>query len=61
MKGDTNMGNDLLKNRDRFSTTLDKEVNRNLKEFSKKTMIPISKIIDSAIVFYIENYKKDLP
>lgn len=52
------MGNDLLKNRDRFSTTLDKEVNRNLKEFSKKTMIPISKIIDNAIMLYIENYKK---
>lgn len=47
------MSKNELKNRVRFSTTLDKEVEKKLKEYSKQTMIPISKIIDSAIVNYI--------
>lgn len=38
-----------LKNRVRFSTTLDKEVDRKLKELSQETMIPISKLVDMAI------------
>ena len=35
-----------LKNRVRFSTTLSIEVARMLKEYSKKTDIPVSKIVD---------------
>ena len=48
------MGYDALKNRERFSTTLDKQIVKELKEYSKKTMIPISKILDVAIKEYIE-------
>lgn len=47
-----------LKNRVRFSTTLDKEVNDRLKKFSNETMIPISKILDMAIISLIENRDK---
>lgn len=45
---------DTLKNRIRFSTTLDKDVNEKLKEFSQQTMIPISKLMDIAIKRLIE-------
>ena len=48
---------DTLKNRERFSTTLDKETLKQLKDFSEKTMIPISKIVDSAICNYINKQK----
>lgn len=47
------MANDTLKNRVRFSTTLDKEIEKSLREYSQKTMIPISKIIDCAVSEYI--------
>ena len=52
------MPKDELKNRVRFSTTLDKETEKKLKEFSKSTMIPISKIVDNAIITYINSYLK---
>ena len=55
MKGGTNMPKNELKNRVRFSTTLDKEVEKKLKEYSKQTLIPISKIVDNAILAYISN------
>ena len=44
-----------LKNRVRFSTTLNKEVEEKLKEYSKQTLIPISKIVDYALLAYILN------
>lgn len=47
------MVKDSLKNRVRFSSTLSPEVDKALKEYSQKTMIPISKILDSAIMEYI--------
>lgn len=47
------MPKDELKNRVRFSTTLDKEVEKKLKEYTKQSMIPISKIVDSAISSYL--------
>lgn len=49
------MPKDELKNRVRFSTTLDKNVEQKLKEYSKQTMIPISKIVDRAILEYIKS------
>lgn len=58
MKGGTNMPKDELKNRIRFSTTLDKDVERKLKEYSKQSMIPISKLVDTAIARFIESQKK---
>lgn len=45
---------DRLKNRVRFSTTLDKKTVELLKEYSNKTMIPSSKIVDVAIQEYIK-------
>lgn len=47
------MPKDMLKNRVRFSTTLDKSVEKKLKNYSNQTMIPISKIVDSAILNYL--------
>lgn len=44
-----------LKNRVRFSTTLSIEVERSLKEYSKKTDIPVSKIVDKAIFEYLKS------
>lgn len=58
MKGGTNMPKDELKNRIRFSTTLDKDVEKKLKEYSKQSMIPISKLVDTAIVRFIESQKQ---
>ncbi len=48
---------DRLKNRVRFSTTLDKKTIQMLKEYSDKSMIPASKIVDIAIREYIEKKK----
>lgn len=60
MKGGTNMPKDELKNRIRFSTTLDKDVERKLKEYSKQSMIPISKLVDTAIARFIESQNNKL-
>lgn len=45
---------DRLKNRVRFSTSLDKKTIQALKEYSDKTMIPISKIVDAAVQEYVK-------
>ena len=58
MKGGVFMSNDSLKNKVRFSSTLSPDVDKMLKDFSKSTMIPISKIIEAAIVKYITESKK---
>ena len=50
------MSKEELKNRVRFSTTLDKETEKQLKEFSQLTLVPISKIVDKAILEYILNH-----
>jgi len=47
------MASDTLKNKVRFSSTLPPEVDKMLKDYSKQTMIPISKIVEAAIVEYI--------
>lgn len=49
------MANDTLKNKVRFSSTLPPEVDKMLKEYSKNTMIPISKILEIAIIEYIKS------
>ena len=49
---------DRLKYRKRISTTLDLNTLDLLKDFSNKSMIPASKIIDMAIREYIENHKE---
>lgn len=42
-----------LKNRVRFSTTLEIETEKKLKDFSAETDIPISKIVNNAVNEYI--------
>ncbi len=49
------MSQNELKNRVRFSTTISFETERTLKEHSKKTGVPISKIVDKAIAQYLES------
>ncbi len=48
------MSKDTLKNRVRISTTLFPETRDKLKSYSDKTQIPIAKIIENAILEYIE-------
>lgn len=57
-KGNAIMPKNELKNRVRFSTTLEIDTNKRLKEFSQKTEIPVSKIVNNAINEYIENRDK---
>lgn len=52
------MVKDSLKNRVRFSSTLSPEVDEALKEYSQKTMIPISKILDMAISEFVNKGSK---
>ena len=47
-----------LKNRTRFSTTLDNEIYKKLKEYSSKTDVPITKVMDKAIAMYLESIGK---
>lgn len=47
----------MLKNKERIGTTLPIELVKELKEYSKKTMIPISKIIEKAIEQYLKSVK----
>lgn len=47
-----------LKNRTRISSTLDNDIYKKLKECSDKTSVPISKILDKAILMYIESVDK---
>ena len=48
------MHKDTLKNRVRISTTLKPETKQLLKSFSEETEIPITKIIEAAIINYIK-------
>ena len=50
------MGN--LRNKIRFSTTLDKDINEKMKAYSEKTGIPISKIIGFALQEYLDKVAK---
>lgn len=43
-----------LKNRTAISTAIDKELYQQLKEYSEKTSIPISKLIDKAITMFLD-------
>jgi hypothetical protein len=48
---------DRLKYRVRFSTSLDKKTVHDLKEYSDKTMIPVSRIVDVAVQEYVNKHK----
>lgn len=47
-----------LKNRDRFSSTVDKELLLSLKKLSEETRIPISKLLDKAIADLLKKHKR---
>lgn len=56
MKGEFFMSEQReLKNRTRFSTTLDNEIYKQLKEYSSKTDIPLTKIMDKAVTMYLQS------
>lgn len=44
-----------LKNRTRISTTLENDIYRRLKEYSDKSSVPITKILDKAVVMYLDS------
>jgi metal-responsive CopG/Arc/MetJ family transcriptional regulator len=46
-----------LKNKERIGTSLPTELVKDLKDYSEKTMIPISKIIEKAIEEYLKSTK----
>lgn len=51
----TNRG---LKNRTAISTAIDKELYKQLKEYSEETGIHLSKLFDKAISMYLESVRK---
>lgn len=47
-----------LKNRTRISSTLDNEIYKKLKQYSDKSDIPISKILDRSVMMYLESVSR---
>lgn len=47
-----------LKNRTRFSSTLDNEVYIQLKKYADESSVPITKILDKAITMFLESASK---
>lgn len=47
-----------LKNRIAISNAVDKELYAKLKEYSEKTSIPMSKLLDKAIAMFLETVDK---
>lgn len=48
-------GNRNLKNRTAISTAIDNDIWKRLKEYSEKTSIPVSKLLDKAISMFLES------
>lgn len=46
-----------LKNRTRISNAVDTKLYNKLKDLSKETQIPLSKLLDNAIELLIDKYK----
>jgi hypothetical protein len=51
------MTNDL-KTRERLTTTVNIEVAKILRDLSKETMIPISKLVEKALISLLQEYGK---
>ncbi len=47
----------MLKNRERIGTTLPNDLAKQLKTYSKESMIPVSKIIEKAVEDYLKSVK----
>lgn len=52
------MGNPNLKNRVVPNSAIDKVLYNKLKDYSKETSIPISKLLDKAIELFLESANK---
>ncbi|MCQ2014631.1 ribbon-helix-helix domain-containing protein [Clostridium butyricum] len=52
------MASNDLKDRQRYGASFDKELLAKLKELSKETMIPISKLLDKGIELLLKEYDK---
>lgn len=52
------MASNDLKNRQRYSASFDKELLAGLKDLSKETMIPLSKLLDKSIELLLKEYNK---
>lgn len=46
-----------LKNRTAMSVTLDNEIYERLKKYSENTSIPITRILDKAVVMYLDSVR----
>lgn len=51
------MANKELKNRTPIGSAIDKKLYEELKNYSKETSIPISKLLDKAIKMFLESTK----
>lgn len=47
----------MLKNRERIGTSLPVELVKQLKDYSESSMIPISKLIETALIKYLSSVK----
>lgn len=47
----------MLKDRERIGTSLPKDLAKELRDYSKETMIPISKLVEKAIEEYLKSVK----
>ena len=52
-----NIANKELKNRTQIGSAIDKKLYEELKNYSKETSIPISKLLDKAIKMFLESTK----
>lgn len=52
------MASNDLKTRERYSASFDKELLAALKDLSKETMIPLSKLLDKSIELLLKEYDK---
>ncbi|MDU6040485.1 MAG: ribbon-helix-helix domain-containing protein [Clostridium butyricum] len=52
------MANNDLKNRQRYTASFNKDLLTGLKELSKETMIPVSKLLDKGIELLLKEYDK---
>ena len=50
-----------LKNRQRYTSSLDNELVESLKKLSERTKIPQSKLLDEAIELILKKYGVDAP
>lgn len=47
-----------LKNRMRIDVTVDKDLYKRLKEYSERSMIPMSRIVEKSVIDYLDKEEK---